>query len=238
MLRIAIFTGDERRSQDLFARSQSAAKKLKVQCEISLILRAENILQKLSASSSYYDVYIFDASSEECLRLSERIRRVNVSPSFIFTVKKEFSELHSIIPFRPSQAIITDGGEEELTEALRFSILEQIRIRPYFVVKNKGSTMRIGYGSISYFESNQRKIILHTAKQIIEFYGKLSDVEDLLPDDTFLRVHQSYIVNMSKVKSLDKIGRTFEMMSGTSIEISKSQYQSAVTKYEEYLEKT
>lgn len=50
------------------------------------------------------------------------------------------------------------------------------------------------YGDIIYFESNARKIIIHTNWQKYIFYGKLNDIEKQTKGK-FLRIHQSYLVN-------------------------------------------
>ena len=57
-----------------------------------------------------------------------------------------------------------------------------------------------------------------------------------LPGDIFIRCHQSYIVNMDRVKILDKATRCFVMLSGDAIDISKSYYPSVLEEYEKYTE--
>ena len=51
---------------------------------------------------------------------------------------------------------------------------------------------------IIYIEKKLRKINMHTADQIIEFYGKLSDIA-LLLDERFMYCHRSYLINMDKI---------------------------------------
>ena len=94
--------------------------------------------------------------------------------------------------------------------------------------------MRIDYGSIAYFESRQRIVVMHTHHQAIEFYAKLSEVFSSLPDSDFVRCHQSFVVNMNLVRTLDKANRLFVLNNGTTIEISKSQYPSVLAEYERF----
>lgn len=55
---------------------------------------------------------------------------------------------------------------------------------------------------ILYFESNKRKVRIVTEDKIFELYGKLNEIEKSLKEckASFLRVHQSYLVNYKHVK--------------------------------------
>ncbi len=55
---------------------------------------------------------------------------------------------------------------------------------------------RIPFEQILYLEVMNRKIYLHKREEDIPFYGKLNDLEPMLPD-TFFRCHRSYIINFN-----------------------------------------
>lgn len=70
-----------------------------------------------------------------------------------------------------------------------------------------GSRIReIPYGEILYFEvsNNHRKIIVHTLNGMMEFNGKLKDIEEQL-DDRFYRCHRAYLVNKDKIKEIKAV---------------------------------
>ena len=48
--------------------------------------------------------------------------------------------------------------------------------------------------SIIYVESRNRKVAIHTAKEEIEYYDKIEDLEQMLGDG-FFRVHRGFLVN-------------------------------------------
>ena len=106
----------------------------------------------------------------------------------------------------------------------------------HFTVKNKGSLLRIPFEEIYYFESRQRLAVLHTSRRTVEFYAKLSQVQEKLPQDEFLRCHQSFLVNMRAISRLDKSNRCFVLKTGAVIEISKANYTQAAARYEAFLE--
>lgn len=68
-----------------------------------------------------------------------------------------------------------------------------------FVFHKNKQQYREFYKEILYFESKGRKIYIHTKKETHEFYGKLNEIEEEVPND-FIRIHQSYLVNNMYVK--------------------------------------
>ena len=86
-----------------------------------------------------------------------------------------------------------------------------------FQVQN--STYCILYKDILYFQSDGRKINIVMKIEVRTFYGKLNEIEEKLPENLFLRIHKSYLVNKSYVK-----GFTYEwvkMLNGDVLNISK-----------------
>ena len=74
----------------------------------------------------------------------------------------------------------------------------------YFRYKNKRIEWKIPIRKILYFESHRRKICVITEEETLEFYGKLSEVEEELKQGkmVFLRVHQSFLVNYRHIEGL------------------------------------
>ena len=88
-----------------------------------------------------------------------------------------------------------------------------------FEFQAHNSTYRISYKDILYFQSTGRKINIVMKKEVKTFYGKLNEVEERLPENVFLRIHKSYLVNKSYVKEF-----TYEwvkMLNGDVLNISK-----------------
>ena len=87
-------------------------------------------------------------------------------------------------------------------------------LRTTSVVKN------IPLNDILYFESNKRVLIVHTKGEDLSFYGKLDDIEDSLKNDNFIRIHQSFLVNALKIRSVSKT--EVELKNGDVLPVSKS----------------
>ena len=76
---------------------------------------------------------------------------------------------------------------------------------------------------ILYFESNNRRIIIHTVQGTDSYYGKLKDAAEELRTKDFLSIHKSFLVNYAHI-----IRFTYEnvvMSDGKKLPVSKSNRQ-------------
>ena len=66
-------------------------------------------------------------------------------------------------------------------------------------------TIKFSYDEILFFETTNvdHKLRLHTNSGHFEFYGKMKDLEDKLPE-YFNKTHRSYLVNKNNIKSINK----------------------------------
>lgn len=92
-----------------------------------------------------------------------------------------------------------------------------------------GETVRsIDVKNILYFESssNPHKIIVHLDDGDFEYYGLLKDISGL--DHCFYRCYRSYVVNLRRIRSLDKHSRLLTMDNGDQVwcSLQASQYLS------------
>lgn len=87
---------------------------------------------------------------------------------------------------------------------------------------------------ISHFENRLHKVYATlTDGSVISLNQKLSAILDSLSEhDVFLRCHQSYIVNLAQVHSLED--SCFQMEGGASIPISRAFYKEAKNAYYHY----
>lgn len=74
----------------------------------------------------------------------------------------------------------------------------------YFPVKIGSEIQHVPYQDILFFETSPQKhrILLHTETMMLEFFGKLQEIEEMLPT-YFMRSHRSYIVNTRKIATID-----------------------------------
>lgn len=71
-----------------------------------------------------------------------------------------------------------------------------------FFVKNKGELIKIELDEILYLEAFDNYCNLYTTTHKHLISHSLKSVEEKLPQHKFIRVHRSYVINVSKIKSL------------------------------------
>ena len=112
---------------------------------------------------------------------------------------------------------LTQSGREEAKEIL---------------VKNKGQIRRVPADIVYYIESSNRKVILCLPDETIEFYDKISELEQLLKPD-FFRIHKGYLINMRYIERYDR--SEVLMKNGDRLLISKYKYHEFVNAYLNYI---
>lgn len=99
-----------------------------------------------------------------------------------------------------------------------------------FSFKNAEGTYRLPLVGISYFYSEKRKVNIICAGReesvSYSFYGKLDEVEEQL-SDTFVRVHQRYLVNPERVT---RIGGESVTVDNECIPMSRAMKEEATVK--------
>lgn len=69
-------------------------------------------------------------------------------------------------------------------------------------IKSGYDLYKLKYEEIIYVESNSEYVVFHTPAEKIMSHQRLKSVAQILPSDTFQRVHRSYIVNKKLVSAL------------------------------------
>ncbi len=98
-----------------------------------------------------------------------------------------------------------------------------------------GKDMTFSYEKICYAEQNAHTTYLHMANgAVLQLTGKLDDIEAQTPDDTFMRCHKSYLVNLAHVKSIDKDLQVFIMKDDDTVHIRRESIREASRMLAEY----
>lgn len=75
----------------------------------------------------------------------------------------------------------------------------------YIFVKTeyKGKFIKINFEDIIYIEGLKNYLSIYTLTERIITMMSMKEMEELLPRNTFLRVHKSYLVSFSRIKAVD-----------------------------------
>lgn len=97
----------------------------------------------------------------------------------------------------------------------------------------KGKIVSLRVDDILYFTSLNRKLYVKTIGKTFRIRATLNYIEQQLQLYHFVRVHQSYLVNMEFISILGIIDLI--LRNGMKIPISENKHNAAKSKYKEYL---
>ena len=122
---------------------------------------------------------------------------------------------------RPFQFLLKPVSEQQMEVCFRAAYEDINNEDFYFRFSYQRMKHKVSVRDILYFESNKRKVFIVTREETFELYGKLNEIENSLKSckASFLRVHQSFLVNYKHVK-----GQAYDfviMDNGKKISISE-----------------
>lgn len=131
------------------------------------------------------------------------------------------------------QLLLKPVGEKEFTEDMNRALIQYKRYHKQFVVKYKGNEIVLKYKDIIYLDFVDRHVVVHTVAGDYPMVCKLSDVEEDVCLNGFVRIHQGYLVNMKYIR---RIGLAdVELKNGTLLPLSKSRHSEALDRFNQYL---
>ena len=172
--------------------------------------KGEDLLAEYMDELRVFDIIFMDIfmSGENGMQISKKIRQYSENVKIIFmSTSPEFAlESYDVFAFG---YLLKPLDHEKLRTLLDKYIKEVEANEKSLTINIKGRIHNIRYADLVYLESNNTAVIIHTLdKERYKIYDKLDNIELRLENRRFLRCHQSYIVNMDHVSSVDTEFRT------------------------------
>jgi two-component system response regulator AgrA len=186
---------------------------------------SDAILEHIIENKYEVGIYILDINFRKDfngIKLAEKIREIDPTGFIIFLTNHP--EMSFFVFKYQVEALdyIIKGDTKEIMSRLHSSILKACRtyknsnsINEVLTIKNKDRIINVKFDDILFIEtsSNIHKLILHHTNGHIEFLGSLKNLQSTLPKN-FFRCHNSFIINKSKVKEINKLHRTISFING------------------------
>lgn len=178
----------------------------------------------------FLDIYMPDMDG---LRTAEIIRheRKDIKIIFITSSNEHYPQAYELFAFN---YIIKQLDKERLYRVLDQAI-EEIRrdISQKIRFSYKSKIYSVDCRDILYIESRNKLILFYkTCGEVLQCYGKLDAIEKELPPDSFIRCHQSFIVNAAFITEM---GENYFRLGQVIISISKKNMKQAKEQYYAYL---
>ena len=163
------------------------------------------------------------------IELATKIRSLDTDAMIVFiTTHGELAYLTFKYKIGAFDYIIKDQFnyvENKVIETLdaanaRYNLNDALN-RKFFPVKVGSELFNVPYDEIVFFvthPSTQQKVSLFTNDGKFDFRGRIKDVATL--DSQFFRCNQSYVVNITKVRRVDRLEKELEMDNGELVPIA------------------
>lgn len=221
MLSIAICDDDIQTTGKMESIIQKMAKQNLVNIETEVFWDGKSLVEAIINKNNFDLIYLdIEMDKEDGISAAKKIREYDKNVLIIYVTSHEnhMKESFSVHPFQ----FLVKPVNEKLMETCFKAAIDDINDADfYFRYSYKRVNYKVPVRDILYFESNRRKILIVTQKDIYELYGKLNEIESSLESCkiSFLRVHQSFLVNY---KHVDGLAYIFVIMdNGKKISISE-----------------
>lgn len=130
---------------------------------------------------------------------------------------------------KASRFLLKDDLEQTLQECVD-DILKEIRqeervVEFCFVEGN----VRLKVDDIIYIETSKHKNVFYTQGQTFSIYKKMDELEEDLKGMGFVRIHQSFLINMKYIEKISSY--VMILTTGKEISVPKSRYQEVKRQY-------
>lgn len=212
-------------------------KKTGTEFSVDLFCSGEEMMA-LGIELAKYQVIFLDINmlKVDGITVARKIREVNREVYIVFVTAyvKYTLEGYKVDAIR--YLLKNNKNFSESMEECMNAIMEKMNYR---IVKkafdfNQGRK-EISIDRILYIESKLHKLEFHVMEEkmnIYTLYATLNEVEEMLTESKFIRIHQSYLVNMAYIKELQR----YEVMldTGKILGISKARYPEVRNQYIAY----
>ncbi|CCV64241.1 Two-component system, response regulator, LytTR family [Alteracholeplasma palmae J233] len=164
-----------------------------------------DLLDRVESKINYYHLIILDVEMpfSNGIEVSKQLREKGYQNEIIFLTNYiDYAyEAFDTYPFHylHKKTLTVDKLKSILSKAFSLQDKKQSEV---FTAVSKGETKIIPYSSISCFEVQGRySVVYYDQSKSFEFIQTIQEIESKLPEDTFIRVHRSYIINMAYLDS-------------------------------------
>ena len=207
-----------------------------VSFEISTYADGESLLEECMEKKKIFDILFLDIymPGMNGIQTASRIRAEMKDVLIIFSSSSNeyYPEAFDVFAF---SYLLKPLNPAKLRRVLDHAVADIAKDRRRHIhFSYKGTAYRIACRSIMYIESSNKIIYFYMDnKTNLQCYAKLDDILKQLPDDSFIRCHQSYVVNIFYVNEMTE--SHFRIDPESVISISKKYQKESKDKYYKYL---
>lgn len=221
MLRVAICDSDHTSCYLARDAVNNVLTKLGEEHKIEIFFESEKLFEALHDRLFEYVICDITVGETDMIEFSRVIRDERYPLNVIFLTNdfSKYKEAGTVFPLAYLEKPATADMFERLFDYV--SCLHASN-RKFYVSAKNGEKYLIDENEIIYIEVFHNDICIHTQSKSIMCRATLTGFLKRLAAATFARCHNSYAVNLSKVKDIKRY--TIDMSDGSSVPVSKQNY--------------
>ncbi len=203
--------------------------------EITSFTSGKMMVNKFIESNFTTDILFLDIYMPEIdgIKMAQEIRNKNKDLKIIFisSSKDHYPDAYEVFAFN---YILKPFSKERLYTVLDRALDEIKKENRYKIcLQHKGAVYNVDCRDILYIESQERLLFFYLAdKSVLQCYGKIAEIQKELPEEFFIRCHQSFIINLGQVTEMKE---NFAYLGQAIISISRKYVKNVKEQYYAYL---
>ncbi|RFZ77470.1 DNA-binding response regulator [Lacrimispora amygdalina] len=241
MIRIAI-CDDNRKERERCTRFLTeCAEKHKADIELACFESGESLLFDYIDTPHQVDIIYLDILMDQIngIDTARKLRDAGCQAQIVFLTSCGTEYLFDAFESTPAYYLMKEEMDFKKFEKAFLRTLElalEKKEEELFSFEINGIVEAIPIKDISHFEIWGRVITVYTNDRTVEFYGKMKELNDLLEDKNFNRVHRSYLINLSYIARLE--GQDIILKTGVRVPIGENFVKSVKKTFIEYISRS
>lgn len=208
---------------------EAAFTKINLKAEFSTFNSAEYISESMFASCdiAFLDID-FDGEEYNGIDIARKLRRVN-KKAVLFFVTNFIDYAPTGYEVQAFRYILKRDRNSVLERYLMQATEQMAENREFLHISEGDEKFEISLDEISYLEVIDHEVVVHRQEGSHTLYASLSSLEEQLERSGFLRIHNSYLVNMRYIQKYRS--RECILTDGTVLPASERNYSAQKQKY-------
>jgi DNA-binding LytR/AlgR family response regulator len=202
---------DEPLAQNVLENYLSRVDTLELVQKCNTAFEAMNVMRKTQIDLLFLDINMPEMSGLEMLKTLRNPPKVILTTAYseYALVSYEFGVVDYLLKpisferfFQAVNKVLENLGENEIKTPENNKI-EEKSPNNFVFLKSDKKLYKVFYDDIFYLEGYGNYVKVFTAEKMILVLEKLSELEQQLPSEKFVRVHKSYVVSISHIKIIE-----------------------------------
>ncbi|MBC8587781.1 LytR/AlgR family response regulator transcription factor [Paratissierella segnis] len=204
MLKIALCDDNKNTITKYAELISELVEKYQLQIEISCFSSGESLFFHYSNIPEQIDIIYLDILMDktDCMETARKLRDIGCKAQIIFLTSYE-DYVYEAFEVNAAQYLIKEDTSKEKFEKVFLKAVEMVseNKEELFSIKFDGKTTVIPISEIAYFEIWNRVITVYYGDgKSAKYYYSIDRLEEEMSGKDFVRVHRSYLVNLSYIE--------------------------------------